>query len=193
MVRRDSGTIEHHFFRDLPKFLDSSYLIIANNSKVVNCKLLPVYYDNLSSAKVKKTLVVYLLKQLTPDRWLVSGDDELESKGLGFQVFIHLDAENNSDENGGSRTMIGTLVQIDSDGSLEMVFRYSGDSNSDSSSSSSSSNSSSSRSKYRCSSSNLKRDLQSAASIPLPPYIEPENAIKVSITRNAVVSSLLYI
>ena len=142
--------------------LDSSYLIVANNSKVVNCKLLPTYYDSLSSGRIEKFLVVYLLKQLAPDRWLVSGDDELENKELGFEVFVSV--KNSDGICGGSRTLVGTLVQIDSDGSLEMVFRYSDDSNSN----------------YSSSRGDLKRDLQSAASIPLPPYIEPENAMKVS-------------
>lgn len=146
VVRRETGTIEHHYFRDLPKLLDSSYLIVANNSKVVNCKLLPI-------DKTGKTLVVYLLKQLSADRWLVSGDDELESKALGFEVFISSEG----------RTIVGTLVQMDGDGSLEMVFRYDASSNNFSSSSIV----------------DLKKALQAAASIPLPPYIEAENAIKV--------------
>lgn len=115
--------------------------------------------------------MVYLLKQLAPDRWLVSGDDELESKELGFEVFISVKTIDGNGE--GSRTLVGTLVQIDSDGSLEMVFRYSDDSNTNYSSS-------------RSSASNLKADLQSAASIPLPPYIEPQNAMKVSTIWNPV-------
>ena len=159
VVRRDTGTIEHHFFRDLPKILDSSYLIVANNSKVVNCKLMPLYVDSVLSTDVEKTLVVYLLKQISNDRWLVSGDDELESKDVGFEVYIDLDSKNsnNSDNN----RIIGTLVQID-DGQLEMVFRYE------------------SKNSAQENSTDLRIALQAAASIPLPPYIEPENAIKVS-------------
>ena len=139
-------------------------MLVANNSKVVNCKLLPIYYDTPdnqadSPSRQKreggKVLVVYLLKQLSPSRWQVSGDDELESKSIGFEVFIDVvDASH-----GGSRQIVGKLVEIDSDGILEMSFNYlDGDSDVD-----------------------MKTALQSVASIPLPPYIQPENAIKVQI------------
>ena len=139
-------------------------MLVANNSKVVNCKLLPIYYDSPEkqadnpsrhSSLGGRVLVVYLLKQLSPSRWQVSGDDELESKSIGFEVFIDVvDASH-----GGSRQIVGKLVEIDSDGILEMSFNYlDGDSDVD-----------------------MKTALQSVASIPLPPYIQPENAIKVQI------------
>ena len=119
---------------------------------------MPLYVDSVLSTDVEKTLVVYLLKQISNDRWLVSGDDELESKDVGFEVYIDLDSKNsnNSDNN----RIIGTLVQID-DGQLEMVFRYE------------------SKNSAQENSTDLRIALQAAASIPLPPYIEPENAIKV--------------
>lgn len=178
VIRRETGTIEHHFFRDLPKILDSSYLIVANNSKVINCKLQPTYYDTPLIAgqgmeqKFKtggKSMVVYLLKQLSPERWLVSGDDELESKSVGFEVFIS-QSQTNSSSNVDDRTIVGTLVQIDNDGSLEMVFRFVESNNN-------SVNKSADDSDHN--SSALKIALLAAASIPLPPYIEPESAIKV--------------
>jgi S-adenosylmethionine:tRNA-ribosyltransferase-isomerase (queuine synthetase) len=135
----------------------------------VNCKLMPTYYEisntidgvtrgKSSDEKVEKVLVLYLLKQLQHDRWLVSGDAELESKSIGFKVYIPV----HSVENSSSSVIVGTLVQIDDDGSLEMVF-HSEDSNG-------------------CivsTETDIKKSLQSAASMPLPPYIEPENAIKV--------------
>eukprot|EP00596_Hydrurales_sp_CCMP1899_P007153 CAMPEP_0119043422 /NCGR_PEP_ID=MMETSP1177-20130426/21699_1 /TAXON_ID=2985 /ORGANISM="Ochromonas sp, Strain CCMP1899" /LENGTH=402 /DNA_ID=CAMNT_0007011449 /DNA_START=195 /DNA_END=1403 /DNA_ORIENTATION=+ len=172
VIRRETGTIEHHFFRDLPKLLDPSYLIVMNNSKVINCKLTPTYYDTplLADQELEqklntqgKSLVVYLLKQLSPDRWLVSGDDELESKSVGFQVFIS-QPESNVD----TRIIVGTLVEIDN-GSLEMVFRFV-DRNSSSVSSSD----------QHSDQNSLKVALLAAAFIPLPPYIEAENAIKVA-------------
>ena len=101
-----------------------------------------------------------MLKQLSSDRWLVSGDDELESKSVGFTVSVTTSKSYPS----GSRRIVGTLVQKDSDGSLEMVFQLDkGDT-----------------AKNNCDDSlDIKKALQSVASIPLPPYIEPENAIKV--------------
>jgi S-adenosylmethionine:tRNA-ribosyltransferase-isomerase (queuine synthetase) len=182
VIRRETGTIEHHFFRDLPKLLDSSYLIVMNNSKVINCKLQPTYYDTplIASQDLKqklkvegKSLVVYLLKQLSSDRWLVSGDDELESKSVGFEVFIS-QPQTTCNSNVDSRIIVGTLVQIDDDGSLEMVFRFVDGNNNSASSVNSSSNEHGDRN-Y----SDLKVALLAAASIPLPPYIEAENAIKV--------------
>ena len=141
-------------------------MLVANNSKVVNCKLLPIYYDYVETNKDDsgihqrgegKVLVVYLLKQLSARRWQVSGDDELESKSIGFEVFIEVKATGHS-----SSTQIqGKLAKIDSDGTLEMIFEFlNGDSGNHV---------------------DIKTALQSAASIPLPPYIQPENAIKVQI------------
>lgn len=144
---------------------------MANNSKVVNCKLLAAYNDHHDSSPVGATLqsghggvgkviVIYMLKQLSSDRWLVSGDDELESKSVGFTVSVTTSKSQDSD----SRRLVGTLVQKDSDGSLEMVFQVD----------------KSDTSNEICSGSfDIKKALQSIASIPLPPYIEPENAMKV--------------
>jgi S-adenosylmethionine:tRNA-ribosyltransferase-isomerase (queuine synthetase) len=163
----------------LPKFLDSTYLVVANNSKVVNCKLLAAYSDHDDSSSVgatsqsehggvEKVIVIYMLKQLSSDRWLVSGDDELESKSVGFTVSVTTSKSQDSD----SRRIIGTLVQKDSDGSLEMVFQI---------------DKRDAAYQTRDGSVDIKKALQSIASIPLPPYIEPENAIKVCHAKVAYV------
>ena len=130
---------------------------------------MPTYYEaentiegttagKSSGGKVEKVLVLYLLKQLQPDRWLVSGDAELESKSIGFKVYVPVQSIGDSS----STVIVGTLVQIDVDGSLEMVF-HSEDRNGS----------------IINTETDIKKALQSAASMPLPPYIEPENAIKV--------------
>ena len=146
-------------------------MLVANNSKVVNCKLLPIYYDSRdtqanNSPRYKreggKVLVVYLLKQLSPNRWQVSGDDELESKSIGFEVFIDIQDAIHGD----SRQIVGKLVEIDADGILEMSFNYL---DADTGNLTNSTDV------------DMKTALQSVASIPLPPYIQPENAIKVEI------------
>jgi S-adenosylmethionine:tRNA-ribosyltransferase-isomerase (queuine synthetase) len=163
----------------LPNFLDSTYLVVANNSKVVNCKLLAAYSDHHDSLSVgatsqsehggvEKVIVIYMLKQLSSDRWLVSGDDELESKSVGFTVSVTTSKSQDSD----SRRMVGTLVQKGSDGSLEMVFQL---------------DKRDAANQTRDGSLDIKKALQSIASIPLPPYIEPENAIKVCYSHVASV------
>ena len=152
---------------------------MANNSKVVNCKLLAAYNDSSSVGVtlqsehhgVEKVIVIYMLKQLSSDRWLVSGDDELESKSVGFTVFVTTAKSQDSD----SKRIVGTLVQKDSDGSLEMVFQL--DTNNAAKAS-------------LDGTFDIKKALQSIASIPLPPYIEPENAIKVCRARSGSVDVL---
>jgi S-adenosylmethionine:tRNA ribosyltransferase-isomerase len=78
VLRRDTGTIEHHHFRDLPKLLDESYVIVMNNSRVVNCKLVGfIRKTSAEDSKVENlSAIVYLLKQVGNDIWEVSGDVE---------------------------------------------------------------------------------------------------------------------
>lgn len=110
-------------------------------------------------ANVAKVLVLYLLKQLSHDTWIVSGDAELESKSRGFRVYIPVQI---TDDFCNCEMIVGVLLKKGDDGSLEMAF---------------------------CSVTgnghipnmeiDIKKTLQSIASMPLPPYIEPGNAIKV--------------
>ena len=108
---------------------------------------------------VAKVLVLYLLKQLTHNRWIVSGDAELESKSIGFRVYIPVQSEG---DYGNCVEIVGVMSEKGDDGSLEMTFcpvnGNGGIPNMEI---------------------DIKKALQSVASMPLPPYIEPENAIKV--------------
>ena len=150
-------------------------MIVANNSKVVNCKLMPTYYEDKKGNAVElspmragkdrggenvaKVLVLYLLKQLKHNRWIVSGDAELESKSIGLRVYIPVQIE---DDHSNCVEIVGILGEKSVDGSLEMTF-CPVDGNG----------------RIPNMEIDIKKALQSVASMPLPPYIEPENAIKV--------------
>lgn len=78
VVRRDSGTIEHAVFRQLPTILSPAHMLVANNSRVVNCKL-------KASGPDGSPLTLYLLQQLDEagSTWEVSGDDAFEALQAG--------------------------------------------------------------------------------------------------------------
>jgi len=40
VVNRENGTLEHRQIKDLPQILDSSYVLVANNTKVIRARLL---------------------------------------------------------------------------------------------------------------------------------------------------------
>jgi S-adenosylmethionine:tRNA ribosyltransferase-isomerase len=67
VLYRDSGTIAHHIFRDLPQLLDARYVLALNNSKVINVRV-----DGVWTQGTPQTL--YLLKQISADTWCVSGE-----------------------------------------------------------------------------------------------------------------------
>ena len=110
-------------------------------------------------ANVAKVLVLYLLKQLSSNRWIVSGDAELESKSIGLRVYIPAQITHDFCD---CAMIVGVLIEKGDDGSLEMVFSPVDDNG-----------------HIPNMEIDIKKALQSVASMPLPPYIEPENAIKV--------------
>eukprot|EP00873_Tetraselmis_striata_P025917 jgi/Tetstr1/446181/TSEL_003582.t1 len=83
VVRRAEGTIEHAVFRQLPDILSPAHMLVANNSRVVNCKL-------AARGPRGAPLVLYLLQQLDDGgaMWEVSGDDAYEAlpPGAAFSV-----------------------------------------------------------------------------------------------------------
>ncbi len=70
VLHRNRGTIEHRLFKDLPEYLDSQDLVIANNSKVIKARLLGrrLNFEQgrwVSGGKVE----FFLLEQLKPRIW----------------------------------------------------------------------------------------------------------------------------
>lgn len=66
-VRRASGDISHHIFRELPDLLDSRYTVVVNNSRVIKARLLARRADG-------QTVDIYLLKDLGGGVWSCVGD-----------------------------------------------------------------------------------------------------------------------
>ncbi|MBX3473036.1 MAG: tRNA preQ1(34) S-adenosylmethionine ribosyltransferase-isomerase QueA [Planctomycetes bacterium] len=60
VVRRSSGAIEHHLFRDLPGLLNPGDLLVANNTRVNPCRL---YATRKSGGRVE----VFVLARSKPD------------------------------------------------------------------------------------------------------------------------------
>lgn len=63
VLHKDTGEIEHCFFRDLPKFLNSADLIVANDTKVMKARL---FGNKATGGKVE----VFLEKILAPNEAL---------------------------------------------------------------------------------------------------------------------------
>lgn len=61
VVRRSTGAIEHHVFRDLPGLLNPGDLLVANNTRVNPCRL---YATRKSGGRVE----VFVLRRVD-DRW----------------------------------------------------------------------------------------------------------------------------
>jgi S-adenosylmethionine:tRNA ribosyltransferase-isomerase len=66
-VRRASGEITHHVFRDLPALLDSRYVLVVNNSRVLKARV-----------RARRThgdeVAIYLLKDLGDGVWSCVAD-----------------------------------------------------------------------------------------------------------------------
>jgi S-adenosylmethionine:tRNA ribosyltransferase-isomerase len=102
VVRRDSGAISHHIFRELPDLLDESYALVVNNSKVINARLEGILADGCGQT-------LYLLKQTSARQWQVSGDglDALTpGTTLGFA----------------NSPLIATVLKLDSEESALLEF-----------------------------------------------------------------------
>ena len=72
-VRRGSGEITHHLFRDLPDLLDSRYTLVLNNSRVIKARLLARRADGA-------TVDIYLLKNLGGGVWSCVGNEQAAPK-----------------------------------------------------------------------------------------------------------------
>ncbi|MCM2278672.1 MAG: tRNA preQ1(34) S-adenosylmethionine ribosyltransferase-isomerase QueA [Oligoflexia bacterium] len=70
VLDRASGTIEHRFFRELPGFLDSRDLLVANNSRVLKARLLGHRLRPEQGMWIPGGRVEFvLLEELGPRRW----------------------------------------------------------------------------------------------------------------------------
>ncbi len=72
-VRRGSGEITHHRFRDLPDLLDSGYTLVLNNSRVIKARL-------LGRRASGEAVDMYLLKDLGGGVWSCVGDERAVPK-----------------------------------------------------------------------------------------------------------------
>ena len=79
VVDRSSGSIEHRVFRELPQILSAQHMVVMNNTRVVNCKL-------AAMSSTGQPVVVYLLDQLGPTLWEISGNEAFESLPAGSRV-----------------------------------------------------------------------------------------------------------
>lgn len=69
-VRRDTGEISHHVFRDLPSLLDASWVMVVNNSRVINARLWGEHGG--------KRVEVFLLKPLASEAvWSCLSDGQV--------------------------------------------------------------------------------------------------------------------
>jgi S-adenosylmethionine:tRNA ribosyltransferase-isomerase len=61
VVKRQTGEISHHVFRDLPQLLDDSYVLVPNNSRVLKSRLFGAQGDT--------PVGVFLLKEKAKNQW----------------------------------------------------------------------------------------------------------------------------
>ena len=84
-LRKDSGQVSHHVFRDLPEILSDRVCLVLNNSKVIRARL---WATNSQGEREE----LFLLRQLNPNQWEVLGSwpegstwtiDEITATSLG--------------------------------------------------------------------------------------------------------------
>lgn len=70
VIDRTRGTIEHHFFRNLPEFLDSKDLLVLNDTKVIRARLLGnrINVDSTGRETVGGKIEFLLLKPFEGER-----------------------------------------------------------------------------------------------------------------------------
>ena len=66
---KQSGTVSHHIFRDLPDLLSSNVVVVVNDSKVIKARL-------QARDEAGRAEELFLLRQLRPTRWEVLGEWE---------------------------------------------------------------------------------------------------------------------
>lgn len=102
VLRRATGAIEHHVFRDLPDLLDETYTLVLNNSKVVKARLDGARPDGSAQT-------IYLLKQEGPAVWRCVGDG-IEAMPEGEPLKLT------------GSPIVATLMQLDPDGTALFSF-----------------------------------------------------------------------
>ncbi|HEY4002834.1 MAG TPA: tRNA preQ1(34) S-adenosylmethionine ribosyltransferase-isomerase QueA [Candidatus Xenobia bacterium] len=102
-LRRDTGEISHHRFRDLPALLDESYTLVVNDSRVIRARL----WGRYAGRRVE----VFLLKELGDGRWSCLPDEHAPLPAGAVVLF------DNS-------ALQATVVAPSPDGSVE--YRFSG-------------------------------------------------------------------
>ena len=100
VVRRSKQTVETHYtVKDLPQILDDSYVLVVNNSKVVDCKLQGYWANGESNqSKIEKDppQVFYILEKCAEEKdasskksahFLISGEG-LDTVKAGSKIHI---------------------------------------------------------------------------------------------------------
>lgn len=104
VVRRETGSISHHVFRDLPGLLDDSYALVVNNSRVIKARL-------EARRSLGEAITIFLLKDLGGGVWSCLGDSMAMppvGEALGFA----------------DSPMTASLVAVHPDGTVD--FRFGG-------------------------------------------------------------------
>lgn len=104
VLRRETGEIHHHHFRDLPDLLDSRYVIALNNSRVIKARL-----EGLDATGAP--VVIFLLKPEGESTWCCLGDS-LHLPPVGGEVRFP------------GSSLVATLVAVADDATVS--FRFSG-------------------------------------------------------------------
>lgn len=104
VLRRDTGEIHHHVFRDLPDLLDARYVVALNNSRVIKARL-----EGVDAAGAP--VVIFLLKPVGEATWCCLGDS-LHLPPVGGEVRFP------------GSSLVATLTEVADDATVD--FRFSG-------------------------------------------------------------------
>lgn len=140
VLRKEAGTVEHFFVRDLPDILDDSYIVLVNNTKVVDCKLTGRWVTGREEKAddAKHVQVLYVLSTVDEPGLLKcpvevwsklkcaaeeSGWSVYQISGEGLaEVPLHSEVRFVSKQS--SEVVTGTLLQHVSDGSCDAIMSF---------------------------------------------------------------------
>ena len=82
VIKRDTKSIEHHFFRDLPTFLNTGDVLVMNTTRVIPARL------HGHKIETGGKLEILLLKKLNETDWrvLIGGKRAVEGVKIGFEA-----------------------------------------------------------------------------------------------------------